>query len=280
MSRERHLIAIDLDGTLLDNDQKISKKNKQAIAQAVKDGHVVVIATGRPRRASIQYYHQLNLQTPMINFNGALIHHPTNTRWKSTHIPIEQTVAHKIFDTCYELDVPNLMAEVQDNVFLDRYDEKVIQMIEHLASEESEATLTIGTLKQKLTEDPTTILITPSDEQFDALEDELSNSHAEFIEHRNWGAPWPIIEINRKGVHKARGVKKVAEYFGIPQERIIAFGDEDNDLEMIDYAGVGVAMRNAIDELKSVAKHVTSMNVESGVGTFLEKYLQLDPIHK
>src|SRR5690625_5845593 len=96
MSRERHLIAIDLDGTLLDNDQKISKKNKKAIAQAVKDGHVVVIATGRPRRASIQYYHQLNLQTPMINFNGALIHHPTNTRWKSTHIPIEQTVAHKI----------------------------------------------------------------------------------------------------------------------------------------------------------------------------------------
>ena len=103
----------------------------------------------------------------------------------------------------------------------------------------------------------------------------MDDYHAELIEHRKWGAPWNIIEIIKKGINKAVGLQKVAHYFDIPKDRIIAFGDEDNDLEMIDYAGVGVAMGNAIDELKSVAKHVTTTNEQDGIGTFLEAYLKL-----
>lgn len=76
-------------------------------------------------------------------------------------------------------------------------------------------------------------------------------------------------------MNKAVGLEKIAYYFDIPKERIIAFGDEDNDLEMIDYAGVGVAMGNAIDPLKSIAKHVTATNEEDGVGIFLQSYLNI-----
>ena len=57
------------------------------------------------------------------------------------------------------------------------------------------------------------------------------------IDHRRWGAPWHVIEIVRHGLNKAVGISHVAKWMDIPQERIIAFGDEDNDLEMIDYAG-------------------------------------------
>ena len=70
-------------------------------------------------------------------------------------------------------------------------------------------------------------------------------------------------------------VQKISDYYGIPKERIIAFGDEDNDLEMIDYAGVGVAMGNAIDELKSVSKYQTLTNEQDGIGVFLEEYLKI-----
>src|SRR5699024_11099998 len=107
----------------------------------------------------------------------------------------------------------------------------------------------------------------------------LDDQHAELIEHRTWGAPWNIIEIVRKGMNKAVGLKKIANHYNIPQERIIAFGDEDNDLEMIDFAGVDVAMSNAIDELKSIANYVTDTNVEDGIGMFLENYLQISVDH-
>src|SRR5699024_6513950 len=126
LMKKKHLIAIDLDGTLLNDDHQISKENKRAIQQAIADGHIVVIATGRPSRASIQYYRELQLQTPMVNFNGALVHHPTNKSWQATHEPMLKTTALNIVEACYELEVPNIMAEVQDKVFLDKYDEKII----------------------------------------------------------------------------------------------------------------------------------------------------------
>lgn len=280
MRQKKHLIAIDLDGTLLSDDHKISQQNKEVLQAAISEGHILVIATGRPSRASIQYYRELGLKTPMINFNGALIHHPTNARWKSSHTPMQHKTALNIISACYDLDVPNIMAEVQDNVFLDRYDEKIINFFQALESDNYESTLTIGSLKRKLADDPTSLLISPNEEQIELLQEELSGSHAEFIEHRNWAAPWNIIEVVRKGIHKAFALEKVANYFGIPRERIIAFGDEDNDLEMIDYAGVGVAMGNAIDELKNIATHTTNTNEESGVGKFLAKYLQLQAIQK
>jgi len=278
--KKKHLIAIDLDGTLLNDDHQISKENKRAIQQAIADGHIVVIATGRPSRASIQYYRELQLQTPMVNFNGALVHHPTNKSWQATHEPMLKTTALNIVEACYELEVPNIMAEVQDKVFLDKYDEKIINFFQALESEDHQPSLTIGRLKKELAEDPTSLLISPDEKQIEILQNELTNSHAEFIEHRNWAAPWNIIEVVRKGIHKAVGLQKIADYFGIPRDRIIAFGDEDNDLEMIDYAGVGVAMDNAIDDLKGIAKHITDSNEDSGVGNFLAKYLNLQSIHK
>ena len=273
MQNKKHLIALDLDGTLLTDKKEISTRTKQIIFSAMKAGHIVVIATGRPHRASINYYHELGMNTPMVNFNGALIHHPKDEKWGALHTPMPKQTALSVVDTCYELDVYNVLAEIQDNVFLDKYDEEIIDLFQNLGQTYP---FTIGNLKDELKEDPTSLLIHPKEEHVEQLRNHLSDHHAEVIEHRKWGAPWNIIEIIRKGLNKAVGLQKVAHYYNIPEERIIAFGDEDNDLEMIDYAGVGVAMGNAIDELKSIAKHVTDTNEEDGVGTFLESYLNLD----
>lgn len=272
MENERHLIALDLDGTLLTDKKEISEQTKQTILKAMKAGHIVVIATGRPHRASINYYHSLELDTPMVNFNGALIHHPSDDKWDVLHNPMPIRTAHKIIEACYDLNVHNILAEVKDNVYLDQYDEDIINIFQ---STQNDPPFTIGSLKNELKEDPTSILIHPKEENIHEIRAHLDGYHAELIEHRKWGAPLNIIEIVKKGMNKAVGLQKVAYYFNIPEERIIAFGDEDNDLEMIEYAGVGVAMGNAIDELKAVAKHVTGSNEEDGIGVFLEEYLKL-----
>ncbi len=277
MKRNKHLIALDLDGTLLTTENKISARTKQVILRAIEQGHVVVIATGRPHRASIQYYHELGLDTPMVNFNGALIHHPKNRNWGTLHQPMSQQTALKIVDACYELSVHNMLAEVQDNVFLDKYDQQIIDTF-HSTSLKNPS-FRIGSLRKELMDDPTSLLIHPRDDHIHELRSHLDDQHAELIEHRTWGEPWNIIEIVRKGMNKAVGLKKIANHYNIPQERIIAFGDEDNDLEMIDFAGVGVAMGNAIDELKSIANYVTDTNVEDGIGMFLENYLQISVDH-
>ncbi|MBT2599047.1 MULTISPECIES: Cof-type HAD-IIB family hydrolase [unclassified Oceanobacillus] len=268
--KQKHLIAVDLDGTLLKDNKTISSRNKNTLHQAMNDGHIVVIATGRPHRASINYYHELGLKTPMVNFNGALVHHPLDASWKTLHTPMPIKTAHRIIDASYELQVKNILAEVQDEVYMDVYNEEILEVFQ-----DNEERYIIGDIKSKLSEDPTSVLIHPKENHIKELRSHLDDYHAEIIEHRKWGAPWNIIEIIRKGMNKAVGLQNIAKYYDIPKERIIAFGDEDNDLEMIDYAGVGVSMGNAIDSLVSISKHQTVSNEEDGISIFLEEYLQL-----
>lgn len=274
---QRHLIALDLDGTLLTDDKQISPYTLKVVEKAIAEGHVVVIATGRPHRASIQYYEQMKLNTAMLNFNGALLHHPLDKKWDYIHTPLPQDTAIQIVNTCYELDVYNILAEVEDSIFLDRHDEKILDIFRSSLPKQlrDKEPFHIGSLGSALVKDPTSLLIHPKEQHIIELREHLDLQHAELIEHRKWGAPWNIIEIVKKGVNKAVGLQKLAEHYRIPQERIMAFGDEDNDLEMIEFAGIGIAMENAIEPLKGLADHITKTNEEHGVATFLSEYLNL-----
>lgn len=267
---KQHLIVLDLDGTLLTDDKTISPYTKSILAKAREAGHQVMIATGRPFRASQLYYKELDLITPIVNFNGAFIHHPLNRSWETMHSPISMRVVHDVVDSVNKFQYENLIAEVIDDVYLHNENEELLNVFNM-----GNPRVTTGNLKLTLHEDPTSLLIQANEHNVPIIRKHLEDVHAELIEHRKWGAPFPIIEIVRKGLSKAVGVSKIAHEFEIPQDRIIAFGDEDNDLEMIDYAGIGVAMSNAIDELKSVAKEITLSNNEDGIGKFLADRLKL-----
>ncbi|SIS47706.1 Cof-type HAD-IIB family hydrolase [Salimicrobium flavidum] len=271
---EQHLIALDLDGTLLTDEKVISPKTKAAVQQAIQDGHIVIISTGRPHRASINYYHELGLNTPMVNFNGALIHHPLNHKWDAIHSPLPLRKAKEIVHMAKEMGVKNILAEVKDHVHLHYHDEEMMKIFDT-----NEHPITIGPLSSHLKTDPTSLLIQPKEgdmEKVKQIRYEL-DKHAEAIDHRRWGAPWHVIEIVRSGLNKAVGVHKIAHYYHIPRERIIAFGDEDNDFEMIDYAGTGVAMGNAINGIQSIANEVTGTNEEDGIADFLNEYFRIKP---
>ncbi|KHD85912.1 Cof-type HAD-IIB family hydrolase [Heyndrickxia ginsengihumi] len=265
-----YLIALDLDGTLLNDEKTISLKTKSVLQKAMENGHIVMISTGRPFRSSYQYYQELNLHSPIVNFNGALIHHPRNDQWGIYHEPLSLDVVKTIIETCENFRLHNIIAEVKDDVYLHQHDPKLLDIF-HAGS----PTITTGHLVQHLKDHPTSLLIHADQKDVKSIRQYLSDVHAEVIDHRRWGAPWYIIEIVKYGLNKAVGIKKVADYYQIPQERIIAFGDEDNDLEMIEYAGIGVAMGNAIPALKNIANDITLSNTEDGIALYLEETLNL-----
>ncbi|MBA4493575.1 Cof-type HAD-IIB family hydrolase [Paenactinomyces guangxiensis] len=263
-----HLIALDLDGTLLKDDKTISTRTKQTLKRVTEAGHKVCIATGRPYQLSKKYYEELRLDTPLVNFNGAFVHHPHDPHFGRYHSPLHLPTVKQVIATCEKFKVCHIMVEVLDTVFIRSQDE----ILEDTFLT-TDRTIHKGDLIQILQDEPTSILIKPRDDHYDELFARLQQAHAEVIEQRKWGAPWNIIEIVRSGINKWVGLQKIAAYYGIPHKHIITFGDEDNDTEMIRYAGQGIAMGNAIHSLKQIADSVTTSNEEDGVAVYLEKTL-------
>lgn len=265
-----HLIVLDLDGTLLTDKKVISPKTMETLRIAASQGHHVMIATGRPYRASEIYYKQLQLTTPIVNFNGAFVHHPTDSSWQTMHDPIALPIVNEVVEAMQSFSVENIVAEVMDDVYAQYHDERFLDILNF-----GNPLITAGDLRTSLKTDPTSLLIQADHLAIDPIRQHLEDLHAEVIDHRRWGAPFHIVEIVRHGLNKAVGIHAVSNWMNIPKERIIAFGDEDNDLEMIDYAGTGVAMGNAIDRLKSIADEITDSNNDDGISRILEERLLL-----
>ncbi|MBM7647561.1 Cof subfamily protein (haloacid dehalogenase superfamily) [Bacillus ectoiniformans] len=267
---EKHLIVLDLDGTLLTDAKTISPRTKSTLTKAMEKGHEVMIATGRPYRSSEPYYRELGLNTPIVNFNGAFVHNPHSKSFGFHHEPMDIAAAKEVIEACHDFNFHNIIAEVLDDVYIHYHDEKLLDIFSM-----GDPAITTGDLRRFLSDHPTSMLIHANEEDVPSIRKHLSDVHAELIDHRRWGAPWHIIELVKTGLNKAVGIQKAAADLNIPKQRIIAFGDEDNDLEMIEYAGIGVAMDNGITQLKSIAAEITASNEEDGIAVFLEDRLGL-----
>lgn len=267
---EKYLICLDLDGTLLTDEKTISPYTKKVLNELKSQGHEIMISTGRPYRASEPYYTELGMTTPVVNFNGAFVHHPHDFNFKTVHEELDLDVAIEIAKRIPDLNIQNIVAEIKDTVYLHYHDEVLFD-----AFSMGEPVVKVGELTQTMEEGPTTILIQAEEKEIPAIRKELDDLFAEAIEHRRWGAPYPVLEIIKKGINKAVGVDYVRGYLDIDPKNTIAFGDEDNDTEMLEYVQHGVAMSNAIEDIKSVADYVTGSNNDNGVGKFLADYFNL-----
>lgn len=267
----KKLIAIDLDGTTLNQDSMITSKTKETLKKAINAGHHVSIATGRPFRMSHQFYQQLELTTPMVNFNGALVHIP-NQHWDGERETlINREIAFEILSQKKQLNLDFIAAENRDTFFIDSFDffdEKIFA-----SSRPGEKNLLSP---KNLTTNPTSLLVRTDKRFAEAVSAELTRQFGSYVDVRTWGGPTAILEIVSKGIQKAKGVQEIANYLSIDQQDVIAFGDEHNDLELLDYAGWGVVMANGTDQLKGIADDVTPLsNQEDGLAVYLEKLLKL-----
>lgn len=232
------LIAIDMDGTLLLPDHTISPAVKNAIAAARARGVNVVLTTGRPYAGVHNYLKELHMEQPgdyCITYNGALVQKAADG----------STVAQTALSYDDYRFLEKLSREVGSHFHaLDRTTLYTANRdISYYTVHES-FVATIPRIPQEVKEKYTVLK----------------------------SAPY-FLEILDKRVNKGTGVKSLADVLGIKPEEIMAIGDQENDIAMIEYAGVGVAMDNAIPSVKEVANFVTKSNLEDGVAFAIEKYV-------
>lgn len=269
---EQHLISIDLDGTTLNNDSKLSLLTIQTLRLLSRMGHMICIVTGRPYRSSKDIYHQLGIASPLVNFNGALCHFPDNPNWlPSYHQDLDLEIAFELLAKQNELGINMLTVEGKDRLFSSTMnipdspfypkDKDKIEVLN----------------RQNLRQNPTALGVFCEESRQKEVRELILQAYGDKVSVRTWGGIMPVLEVVRLGINKAVGVDRIASFYHIPRKNILAFGDENNDIEMLDYAGLGVAMANATDEVKAVADDQTSLsNHQDGLADYLIKYFHLE----
>ena len=269
----KKLIVSDIDGTLLRSDKHVSNTTRDKITQLINDGHLFAIATGRMHGAGKIITQELDYDGYLISCNGAVVKH-LKTGEVIQAIELDPSLAAQVTAVCekyrayyHYYDIETIYASANQHLAgiyakgmtkLPEAYHFTVTFPEHLPS----LVGTVPIYKIGLYhEDPAT---------FEAIMMELKA--IEGLE--TCKSLETSFDVMAKGVSKATGIEAIRSHFGIPIEDVIAFGDNENDIDMISYAGVGVAMSNATAELKAIANFVTVSNDEDGLVYALDKLIR------
>lgn len=268
---QKKLIALDLDGTLLYDWYTLKEETKNYLLDVQEKGHTIVIATGRPFRASDSYYDDLKLKTPLINFNGGIITSKHDPQFSDQHIWLDKDAVLSIFKANEAL-IENAFCEIKDDVYLLRDDKELYPFL-HL---NEYSTLTIGPFEETLSGPTNGFIALAKKGNGDRIEAYIKAHYQDIILSRNWGNDVSdVIEIFTPKTNKGEALKAVSSYLRFKQEDVIAFGDGINDIEMLKWAGLGIAMENAHPITKAAADIVSpKSNQEFAIEYHLDQLLK------
>lgn len=270
MVMDQHLIALDLDGTTLNNQSKLTNETIITLRALARDGHIVSIITGRPYRIAKHIYDEIGIKTPMVNFNGALTHIPHEHWDKEYDVELTRELALDLLAHRKELGIKTITVENKHHVWANQASNDLPEFLPNRLRDDQILTAT------NLTGNPIAMTIQYEPEHQEEIIKAVNEKYGDFVEPRVWGGPYNILELIHRGTHKESGMFYIAKQYQIDRQNIIAFGDEHNDLEMLDAAGRGVAMHNAIPELKSIANDVTPIdNEHNGLAKYLRDYFKV-----
>lgn len=265
---KKKIIAIDLDGTLLNNDSQLSDYTISTIKKIRQAGHTVLIATGRPYRMAKNFYHQLELDTPMINFNGSLVHLPERKWQWEQNILINKKYLLEFLKEEEHFEADFIAGEYKKKFYitqtnLDKIDPTLMGVEQ----------ITPDTLikPERITSNPHSILMQTRAVDKYELAKEMKAYFKNELEINTWGGPLNILETCAKGVNKATALNYILNLYQASPQDLIAFGDEHNDIEMLELAGTAYAMKNCSNRLRPHADRLTEFaNFEDGVARELE----------
>jgi Cof subfamily protein (haloacid dehalogenase superfamily) len=258
------LVAIDLDGTLLNDSRQVSEQTVGALACLPGRGVKVVLASARPPRSVRHVYRSLGLDTLQINYNGAMIWNEIDSRVEH-HQPIDGAVALEVIGyTRRHFPQVLVSCEIFDRWITDRVDPQYLTETSRLFGPDE-----IVPVERMCTEPVTKILLMGEPEMISELRGLLSESHPHVCVLRS---DPDLIQIMHPHVNKGTALKMVADHYGVPMDRVMAVGDALNDLPMLKAAGVRVAMDNAPSEVKDIAHWVAPSNNDHGVHAALLRY--------
>lgn len=264
------LIASDLDDTLLDENSRISKRNKEAIRRAVAAGVRFVIATGRMFRTSVPFLRELELDgdCPLINYHGAIVKTARSGR-VIIHQPMENSLAVAVTEAA-EKQGCHVSLFIGDNLYISEENE-YSRYYQTLANIELQPVGDLSLFLKKKKANPSKISIIRWDGLLESIEVMLKEQFKDRLSILQ-SRPY-FLEITDYRATKGRTLRRLAEREGIRPEEVIAFGDGHNDLDMITFAGMGVAVANARPEVLKAADLITSSNNEDGVAEVIEKFV-------
>ncbi|BBZ36673.1 HAD family hydrolase [Mycolicibacterium confluentis] len=264
------LIATDVDGTLLDDDEQITPRTRAAVAAAVAAGTQFVLATGRPPRWVAPVVDALGFAPLAVCANGAVIYDPAQDRILSARTLSTEALAR--WAEIANRAIPGVGLAVE-RIGQSAHDAATPQFVSSPGYEHAwlNPDNTEVSLVDLLSEPAVKLLI----RRAGAQSADMATALAKFVGDDGditYSTNNGLIEIVPRGVSKATGVAEIATPQGITAADIIAFGDMPNDVPMLGWAGHGVAMGNAHPEAVAAADEVTTRNSEDGLARVLERW--------
>ncbi|HZZ65495.1 MAG TPA: Cof-type HAD-IIB family hydrolase [Candidatus Baltobacteraceae bacterium] len=255
------LIALDLDGTLLNSREEISPRNRRAIRSALDAGIRIVLVTGRGVDTPIRVSRELGLNLPIICCHGALTKDFLANKTLG-HVPVPMQYAKPMVE----------FAE-QNGLSIALYSEELFYRLEghalYMEDMRGPSWREVRTFEDVMHTAPTFIRFLGR-ESVEAMEHEFGDLPLHF-KHETWYDFEECAVTNREAT-KQRALARLCADFQIPSERVLAIGDSRNDVPMLRWAGTGVAMGNALPEVQQSVRFVTGTNDHDGVAAALERF--------
>jgi Cof subfamily protein (haloacid dehalogenase superfamily) len=260
------LVAIDIDGTLLNSDKRLSVKAVAAVKKVRQRGIKVVLATARPPRTVREIYDHLGLNTHQINYNGALIQHPDHST-PLRHEPLSPDLAYAICTVARKTDRTCIIAlEILDKWYTDKHDPTL----------ETETSKTfkpdyVGPLLKPLQQPITKLMVLAPADRMAVIRKVLMKRYSDaatFVVNEPH-----LTQISHYQADKSHGLAFLCKTYKVDPKHTLAIGDGPNDAGMLKFAGLGVAMGNAYPEAKAAADVIGPTNDQEGVAQTLDKYL-------
>ena len=264
------LAAIDLDGTLFNPRQEITTVNKQALQKAIENGIKIVIVTGRGQRGVERALNMLEMQLPYVCSAGALAREGRDGAALYAHSFHHPGETSHVIDFARRTGV-GLIADTPEGASLWFGPDALEEVMDPMSAADARRSIRSFDPEKDL-DRPLLKLTIAADMQLLQQSEKLVRENCPSLHLAYSGLTY--IDLTARGVHKGAALGALAKHWGLHPREIAAIGDQAIDLEMLQYAGLPVAMANAVDALKQAAKWIAPSNDEDGVAWALERMMQ------
>jgi Cof subfamily protein (haloacid dehalogenase superfamily) len=267
MGIQYKMLVLDLDDTLLTDNHQISTKNKEMLIKAQEMGVKVVLASGRPTPAMMQYAHDLQLAkygSFVISFNGATI-----TDMSNQQVVFERSLTKEEIHSLHDFSLEN-------NVHIITYSDKGVVSETESEYIDVELSLTglphhkVASFKDEVQSSAVKCILLEDPAYLKSVELKLKTERADLSV--SISKPF-FLEVMPQGIDKAASIDILAKQLDIKQEEVIAVGNAGNDLSMIQYAGLGIWVDNVTPELRQHADIVVASNNNDGVAEVVQRFI-------
>jgi Cof subfamily protein (haloacid dehalogenase superfamily) len=270
-ARDIKLLVVDIDGTIAGHSNNISERVKSAIASVKAKGINVAVATGRMYRSALRFHCEIGSTLPLVAYQGAWIQDPM-TNQMHRHLPVARKMVEQLLDYFEKPELRDLLS-VHFYINDELYVRELTRETRIYAKRSGIKAIAVGDLRQ-LDNEPTKVLALCDDTAI--IDSLLGNLRLQYTPAELYltKSVATFFEATNPTVNKGAAVRYLAEeILGLQPNNVMTIGDNFNDVEMLEYAGVGVAMGNAPLEVQAIAQWVAPTVEDDGVAIAIEKFL-------